>query len=199
MIANFVETAKYIRKNEVILALLLMAFLVNFAGYTLNLGMMPVFARDVLGTDSSGLGILLSAYAVGAFSGSIIIAAIPRIGRPGRFVLGGSVAWHGMILVVSQMQWIEVSVPMLALTGFAQSFTMVTMSMLLLGETSPDIRGRVMGVRSLAVYGLPLGLLAFAICVWQYRNASAATTAALGASKDWGNTCAEGMCSKMVE
>ena len=38
---------------------------------------------------------------------------------------------------------------------------MVTMSMLLLGETSPDIRGRVMGVRSLAVYGLPLGLLAF--------------------------------------
>ena len=48
----------------------------------------------------------------------------------------------------------------LALAGLAQSFTMVTMSMLLLSVTSPEIRGRVMGLRSLAVYGLPLGLLA---------------------------------------
>ena len=161
VIANFVETAKYIRKEEVILALLLMAFLVNFAGYTFNLGMITVFAHDILGTDESGLGFLLGAYAFGAFFGSIIIAGIPRFGRPGRFVFIGSIGWHGMILIISQMQWFEVTVPMLALAGFSQSFTMVTMAMLLLGETSSNIRGRVMGIRSLAVYGLPLGLLAF--------------------------------------
>ena len=57
------------------------------------------------------------------------------------------------------------------IVGFAQSFTMVTMAMTLLGATSPEIRGRVMGLRSLAVYGLPVGLLA-----------SGATADAFGAS-----------------
>ena len=36
---------------------------------------------------------------------------------------------------------------------------MVTMSITLLAVASPEFRGRVMGVRSLAVYGLPIGLL----------------------------------------
>ena len=48
----------------------------------------------------------------------------------------------------------------LLVVGVSQSFTMVTMSVLLLGVTSPELRGRVMGLRSLAVYGLPIGLLA---------------------------------------
>jgi len=33
------------------------------------------------------------------------------------------------------------------------------MSMAILSATSPEVRGRVMGLRSLAVYGLPIGLL----------------------------------------
>jgi predicted MFS family arabinose efflux permease len=159
VIGNLVETARYIRKEEVVLALLLLAFLVNLTGFPLNNGLMPVFARDVLGTDASGLGILLGAYAVGGFLGSLTIAGIPQINRPGRVMIFGSIAWHVAILVISQMQWFTASIPVLALTGLSQSFAMVTMSMMLLGVTSPDIRGRVMGIRSLAVYGLPIGLL----------------------------------------
>ena len=33
------------------------------------------------------------------------------------------------------------------------------MAILLLGNTTADIRGRIQGLRSLAVYGLPIGLL----------------------------------------
>ena len=43
--------------------------------------------------------------------------------------------------------------------GFAQSFCMVPMAVILLRTADPAFRGRVMGVRMLAVYGLPLGLL----------------------------------------
>ena len=43
--------------------------------------------------------------------------------------------------------------------GFVQSFCMVPMAVILLRVTDPAFRGRVMGVRMLAVYGLPLGLL----------------------------------------
>ena len=74
-------------------------------------------------------------------------------------MLIGSVAWHASIILVSQMRWFGPSVGMLLLIGVSQSFTMVTMSVVLLGATSPELRGRVMGLRSLAVYGLPIGLL----------------------------------------
>jgi MFS family permease len=80
--------------------------------------------------------------------------------HPGRVTLIGSIGWHAAILVMSQIEWFSVSVPVLMLTGIAQAFSMVTMSMMLLSASSPEIRGRIMGIRSLAVYGLPLGLVA---------------------------------------
>jgi len=48
---------------------------------------------------------------------------------------------------------------LLFVSGFAQSFCMIPMAVLLLRTTDPAFRGRVMGVRMLAVYGMPLGIL----------------------------------------
>ena len=56
--------------------------------------------------------------------------------------------------------WFGPATGVLALAGLAQSFTMVAMTTLLLSVTPSGMRGRVMGLRNLAVYGLPLGLLA---------------------------------------
>ena len=160
VMGNLVRTGGYIRKQEIILALLLLAFLVNLTAYPLNNGLMPVFARDVLGSGSSGLGLLLGAYAIGGLMGSLIIAGLPRVRRAGMVTLIASAIWHVAILVLSQFDVFGPSLAVLAVAGMAQSFTMVTMSMTLLGETSTDLRGRVMGIRSLAVYGLPIGLVA---------------------------------------
>ena len=160
IVGDLVETVKYVRREEVILALLLLAFIVNLTGFPLNLGLMPVFALDVLGTDPAGLGQLLGAYAIGGFVGSMTIAGISSMRRPGRIMLTASIGWHASIILVSQTRWFGATVGLLLLTGVTQSFTMVTMSVLLLGATSPELRGRVMGLRSLAVYGLPIGLLA---------------------------------------
>jgi hypothetical protein len=49
---------------------------------------------------------------------------------------------------------------MLVVIGLAQSFAMVTMAVTLLVAVPQQFRARVMGVRMLAVYGLPLGLVA---------------------------------------
>ena len=154
------DSFRYARSHEVILALLLLAFLVNLTGFPLNQGLVPVFAYDVLLTDSTGLGWLLGAYSAGAFAGSIIIAGIGNLERAGRLMALGSVAWHAGIVALAGSNWFGASLGVLAFAGITQSFTMVTMSILLLGSTPTDIRGRMMGLRSLAVYGLPLGLLA---------------------------------------
>ena len=158
--ATLVDSFRYAIRHEVILALLLLAFLVNLTGFPLNQGLVPVFARDVLLTDSTGLGWLLGAYSAGAFLGSIVIAGIGNMERAGRLMSLGSVGWHAAVAVLAATTLFNVSLGVLALAGLVQSFTMVTMSILLLGSTPTEIRGRMMGLRSLAVYGLPLGLLA---------------------------------------
>jgi predicted MFS family arabinose efflux permease len=159
VLGGLLETVQYIRMHQLILALLLVAFLVNLTGFPLIFGLMPVFARNVLGTDPTGLGRLMGAYAIGATLGSITIAALVRMGRPGRVVLAGSLGWHGAILVVSRMRLFMPSIAVLAVAGVAQSFTMVTLAILLLSSTDTAVRGRIMGVRALAVYGLPMGLV----------------------------------------
>ena len=45
------------------------------------------------------------------------------------------------------------------LAGFAQNVAMIGVAATLLTGAEPRLRGRVMGVRTLAIYGLPLGLL----------------------------------------
>ena len=79
--------------------------------------------------------------------------------RASRAMLIGAVLWHVGILIMAYMQWFYLSLPILVIIGVSQSFTMVTMAMLLLRYTSEEMRGRVMGLRQLAVYGLPVGLL----------------------------------------
>jgi hypothetical protein len=51
------------------------------------------------------------------------------------------------------------------LAGIAQSLSMVPLSTMLLRSAGPKFRGRVMGVRMLAIYGLPIGLLVAGVLI----------------------------------
>ena len=150
----------YVRKEEVVLGLLLLAFLVNLTALPLNYGMLPVYAKEVLDVGATKLGQLLGAYAAGATLGSIGVAFLPPMRRPGVVVAVANIGWHMAILSLASIVGFQSALGVLALAGLAQSLTMVSMSTLLLSIPGPEIRGRVMGLRSLAVYGLPLGLLA---------------------------------------
>ncbi len=156
---NLVEGGIYIRRNEVVLALLLMAFLANFAALSVKDVILPVFARAVLEIGPDGLGMLMSSLFAGAFVGSISIAGATMLQRGGRFLILASIVWHGIFLALAYSTGISVSMTALFLVGIFQSFTMVTMATLLIRATPEDMRGRVMGARSLAVYGLPMGVL----------------------------------------
>jgi hypothetical protein len=70
---------------------------------------------------------------------------------------------------------------MLMLCGFAQSLTMVSHTVILLSASSPRYRGRIMGVRMLAIYSLPLGLLAAGVLIgWIGFRATASLYAIVG-------------------
>ena len=73
-------------------------------------------------------------------------------------ILSG-LGWFGCLLIFAQMQTLWSGAVVLALAGFAQSLSMVTLAVVLLAIAGGKFRGRVMGVRMLAIYGLPVGAL----------------------------------------
>jgi hypothetical protein len=84
-------------------------------------------------------------------------------------------AWYALLAGFALVETMTLGLPLLAVMGMVQSLAMISMSTALLRESSARFRARVMGVRMLAVYGLPMGLLAmgqgiesvgFAATVW---------------------------------
>jgi hypothetical protein len=63
----------------------------------------------------------------------------------------------------------------LLLAGLAQSLSLVPMSVMLLQGAGERFRGRVMGLRMLAIYGLPLGLMAAGELISRFGFAMATT------------------------
>ncbi|MSQ34227.1 MAG: MFS transporter [Dehalococcoidia bacterium] len=157
---NLRTGASYMRRDRTIVAVMFLAFLVNFTTFPLTNGLLPVVAKQVFDMGPTGLATLTAVTAVGALVGSLAMAAVSsRAARPDRLMIGGIIAWHVTVLAFSQVHGLGLALLVLSLYGAAMSFSMVTMSTLLLETTEAEFRGRVMGVRMLAVYGLPMGLL----------------------------------------
>ena len=64
------------------------------------------------------------------------------------------------ILVFGQIAWLQFGLVLLFGIGFVQSFCLTPLAAIMLRSSDDAMRGRVMGVRMLAIWGLPLGLLA---------------------------------------
>lgn len=141
-------------------AILVLAFLVNLTVLSITGGLLPLVARDVYGMDATGLGLMVATFAGGALTGSVTASAIARRVSPERLMLAATLAWHASMIGFAQVTTAAVGVPLLGLIGLLSSLAMVPMSASLLLAIPPAYRARIMGLRQLAVFGLPLGLLA---------------------------------------
>ena len=151
---------RYAVGNQVIWAVLTVAIIINLAGWTVHTGLAPIFARDVLGTDSAGLGLLLFAFGVGALCGSLGLAMVPNLPRPGTLLIIAVMMWHTTILVFSLSRSFYLSMGIFALVGMAFASTQVLILTLLLRATQQEFRGRVMGLRSFAILAYSFGSVA---------------------------------------
>jgi predicted MFS family arabinose efflux permease len=141
-----------------LLAATLMAVLVNLLAYPFCIQLLPYGAKEVYGVGEKGLGFLVASFGLGALLGSV--ASARHTAAPARTMMLSGLAWFACLLAFAQMTSFWSGAPMLALTGFVQSLCMVTVAVVLLDIAGGKYRGRIMGVRMLAIYGLPLGVLA---------------------------------------
>ena len=153
------EGVAYVWTTPRMRAAIWIAFLANLTAYPLSNGLLPYIAREIYRTNQTGLGYLSASFAVGSLVGSITLSLVGGI-RVARLMIGATVMWYAALLVFAQMQTVPAAIACLMLAGFSQSLTMISIAVILMRTASEHFRGRVMGVRMLVIYSLPLGLLA---------------------------------------
>jgi MFS family permease len=157
------------------------AFLVNLLAFPVTSGLLPYVAKDIYHTDQTGLGTLVASFAAGSCVGSLVIGSFGRSMRPARMMLIHGSLWFALILMFVQMPSVGLGRVTLMLAGVAQSLSMVPLSTMLLKSAGPKFRGRVMGVRMLAIYGLPVGLLVAGLTIpWVGFRATASAYCLVG-------------------
>jgi predicted MFS family arabinose efflux permease len=142
-----------------LLAMMLLAFLVNLTAYPISGGLLPYVARSVFHADATGLGWLVAGFALGGLVGSIVTVLMGGLRRPQRATLVCTAIWYALLFAFGHVPSLGAGLLVLFAAGFVQNVAMISMTATLLAAAGEGFRGRVMGVRMLAVYGLPLGLL----------------------------------------
>ena len=150
----------HILSRPQLLAPMWLAFLINLTAYPASGGLLPYIAQRVYQVDATGLGWLAAAFSFGALLASITMVVTGGPSHPERYTLVHTVLWYGLLLVFAHVPSLGGGLLVLLAAGFVQSVAMISMTGTLLTASGDGFRARVMGVRSLCVYGLPIGLIA---------------------------------------
>jgi len=159
------EGVNYVRHRPLEMAGIWVAFLVNLLAFPLTIGLLPYVAKEIYGIGQTGLGTLVASFAIGALVGSLTIGFVGRSLRPARMMAVYATAWFALLLLFVQLPWPFAGRIVLVAAGFVQSLSMVPLAAMLLKNAEVRYRGRVMGVRMLAIYGLPIGLLVAGVAI----------------------------------
>jgi predicted MFS family arabinose efflux permease len=152
-----------------------LAFLVNLTAYPLSGALLAHVAKDIYHLDQRGLGWLLASFATGALAGSIGLTLLGGAIRPARVMLVWGTLWFIATIAFAHAGGPVLGCAILLFAGLAQNLCMVPMAVTLLRVVPAGLRGCVMGVRMLAVYGYPVGLLAAGPLVERFGFATTAS------------------------
>jgi MFS family permease len=163
-LSNLAEGFRYARGNRAVLGLLVITF-IPLLLVTPYVSLLPVFAKDVLGSGPLGLGLLASALGWGSLIG---IAAFTVLGsnppHRGSLMLLGLMLYLSFALAFTQSTHLWLSFACLVVAGIFNSIWYVLLQTLIQLLTADAVRGRVLGVWQMAIGAgtlgvLPMGLL----------------------------------------
>jgi len=149
----------YVWTRPVLMAAMVLAFLVNLLAFPFSLGLLPYVAKNIYQTDQTGLGWLGASFAFGALVGSVVLSSHRFAFRAAQTMVLAGAVWFAVDVLFAFSAHLGVGMALLCLAGLAQSLSMTPLAAVMLRATEPAFRGRVMGMRMLAIWGLPLGLL----------------------------------------
>jgi MFS family permease len=140
---------RFIRGTPVILgAITLDLFAVLFGG---AVALLPLYAKSILHTGPFGLGVLRSMVAVGALVAGLRLAQRSLGGRAGRTLLLVVGTFGASMVVFGLSRWFWLSAVALAVSGFADMYSMNIRSTTVALATPNSLRGRVNAVENVFI------------------------------------------------
>jgi MFS family permease len=143
-LAHVLGGIMFLRRSRVVFgAILLDLFAVLFGG---AVALLPVFARSILHTGPSGLGLLRSAPAVGAIAAGILLTRRPLEARVGPAMLATDTLFGVATIVFGLSRSFTLSIVALGVCGFADMISVNIRSTTVAFATPDELRGRVNAV-----------------------------------------------------
>lgn len=140
--------AYVINTREVLAALSVDMFAVLFGGAT---AMLPVFAKDILHVDATGMGILKASQGIGTIAMLIWLSRYPLQKKQGKSMLYcvGLFGLCILVFAVSKNFWLSFAA--LFFSGVFDAVSMLVRSTILQLYVPDDMRGRVSSVNSMFI------------------------------------------------
>jgi len=153
-LAAAIEGLRFVFKTPLIRSTMLLDFFATF--FASATALLPIFAQDILDVGARGYGVLSAAPSVGAILASLaMVRLVDRIERRG-FVLLWAIAFYGLATVVFGFSRLFVlSFVCLAITGAADTVSMVIRNLVRQLVTPDYIRGRMTSVNMIFFMGGP--------------------------------------------
>ena len=113
--------------------------------------LLPIYARDILGVGSWGLGLLRSAPSIGAVIAALVLAQYPLGRRAGWTMLAGLFLYGGCTILFALSRNFALSMAALVVLGSADMVSVFVRSTLVQTATPDRMRGRVSAVNALFI------------------------------------------------
>ena len=156
IIGDLKEGLGAVRRSDALIGILGITVITNLFYFSF-MPLVPVFADD-MGVNALLAGLLASGTGVGMMLGSIAWAAWP-VRRRGLLYVGGSVLAMVFLFAFAALQWYPLALVLLIAAGFGSSAFGTMQAVLVMTTADPEMRGRAMGILSMAIGGLPFGMI----------------------------------------
>jgi MFS family permease len=123
-------------------------FAVLFGGAT---ALLPVYAKEILHVGPQGLGLLRSAPAVGALCIGLVLSRHAIVSGVGKKLLIAVAVYGAAIIGFGMSRWFPLSLFLLAISGGADTISVIVRQTLIQLETPDRMRGRVAAVNTLFI------------------------------------------------
>ena len=148
------EGLRFVFRQPLIRSTMLLDFFATF--FSSATALLPIFAQDILNVGARGYGWLYAAPAVGAVATSVLMIPLTnRISRRGPVLLW-AIAVFGLATVLFGIsRWFWLTFVCLALTGAADTISVIIRNIVRQLETPDRLRGRMVGVNMVFFIGGP--------------------------------------------
>lgn len=153
-----VEGLRFCHQHQPVRGVLFVTVLMNCFVFPYQ-QLLSVFARDVLQVGPAELGLLAAGDGIGSLIGVSALLSSNRFRRQGWVFVLGSVGMATVIALFAVSPMFALSLPLLVAGGVAHSGFSTYQSLIILGAVGDALRGRAMGVLTLAIGSSPVGML----------------------------------------